>query len=1142
MKPYWSEIRFSHMDDLRSVVTASYEVGSVTSAFEEQVRADFAEARGHHLKDELARALDGYQRLQAVILRTLAPTLRTDVTTYPGWRAPLVREFTPTLISAVAAGLTATPAPLPSFPPAVAGPDPLPSGVLELLQPFAKVGFAAAVTADVGQAVRQAADAVGRQAWPDAVAYYNQALKRAGEDQELRGYLSHDLALVTMRGGALDAAAKLLQQSQRAFEAAKSTDGQVAALTALADVQIRQGNTGGAKELTDRAYRLSASGGLTRLGLAPSRSAFGIGDDSGGLAVTVTPDGVKQGAAGGADGQGDTIAAPAIAAHAQLRALSFLDTRSATRAVSLLDGDGKPVTLQLGSLGVTQLTDFYTQLRTTTDVSLLHYLRLPLPVFQLYMCDLYFFTLPMSIGDCLSAMGDTAKAEEQYLGASGYLYLNPLQTVRVWTRLAGLYLDQADSAYRAAGQDLGAVAAVAPLVGKVVAADGTVPDASPLYARPAFAAMKARVRAVLAAPDPVALEENPEIVRLVVKARSRQRQIAAGLNYFGFPPDYVPPFGFEYLQNIARYFAQHAAGLEQGYIQFKSQAENEEFRREQMEQQVELARATVGLEQRGLDEARAGVAVAEAGVGYAERQRAAAVDNKQRFEATRGQLLELAELEAWANAAAQDQDDEVHQTISGYTYYNTSDRRRSLVVQDLERARTMVAQGLESARLTNEIAVADAYLNVTRAQRAQALTRVAIAQERVQIARLQQRQATENRDFLDMKEFSARLWYELARTLRALAADYLDSATEIAMLMERAYAAETGRDLRKIRFDYRAAGAGGLLGADVLQRDIDYFTLDLLTTTRTKKAPVKVGLSLADRYPTAFRTLKETGTATFATTLEQFDRMYPGFFLHKVRNVELLLVGVTNGAGIHGTLRNIGASSFRDADGTVRSLVYPADVMPLSMYDTRADAVVFQPDGQRLRLFENNGLATMWRVDLPPGAGGMDLGQLIDVQLVLSFDAFFDPALETRVRSELPTTGSAAKATSLRLTAPDELFYLRQQGEARVPWAPADFPVEEKDRARTALAIRLTGPPELVGGLTLTVTPDGHAPVQVVTAADGTVSGSPPAGLLGADPVVPWAVTVPAADNPGRPATGDHVDLRGLTDFQVYQEYTFVYR
>ena len=48
-----------------------------------------------------------------------------------------------------------------------------------------------------------------------------------------------------------------------------------------------------------------------------------------------------------------------------------------------------------------------------------------------------------------------------------------------------------------------------------------------------------------------------------------------------------------------------------------------------------------------------------------------------------------------------------------------------------------------------------------------------------------------------MKEFGAELWYELASQARRLARRYLDMATEIAFLMERAYNAETERGLQR---------------------------------------------------------------------------------------------------------------------------------------------------------------------------------------------------------------------------------------------------------------------------------------------------------------------------------------------------------
>ena len=160
--------------------------------------------------------------------------------------------------------------------------------------------------------------------------------------------------------------------------------------------------------------------------------------------------------------------------------------------------------------------------------------------------------------------------------------------------------------------------------------------------------------------------------------------------------------------------------------------------------------------------------------------------------------------------------------------------------------------------------------------------------------------------------------------------------------------------------------------------------------------------------------------------------------------------------------------------------------------------------------------------------------------------ALVDASLETSVRAGLPTTGSASKVTSLRVLAPDELFYLRQQGNGQIPFGAGDFPRTQTARSRTSSTLRLTGPSTLISGLVVRITPAGGAEIRVTSAADGTVAGAgagdPLGALIGGDPATPLTISVAAADNPGKPASGTTVDLAALTDVQLLQEYTFSYR
>jgi hypothetical protein len=231
-----------------------------------------------------------------------------------------------------------------------------------------------------------------------------------------------------------------------------------------------------------------------------------------------------------------------------------------------------------------------------------------------------------------------------YRGVLAYPFINKnYEIVKVWTRLAQTFLDLGDQAYRNAKDNVPAFNTAKTFYENIVLTNKTLNAGAPLYANVKFADIKTRVTNFLNAADPLSVNDNPAILIIVLDALSKLQQIQSGLNFFGFGPDYMPPFSFEYLQNTARYFAQHASQTEQRYIQYKSQAENEEFRREQLSQQAEVARQSVILEQRGVAEAQQGINVANAGLNYATVQLQNANDSKSDFENARWELLELSD-------------------------------------------------------------------------------------------------------------------------------------------------------------------------------------------------------------------------------------------------------------------------------------------------------------------------------------------------------------------------------------------------------------------------------------------------------------------------------------------------------------------
>ncbi len=730
----------------------------------------------------------------------------------------------------------------------------------------------------------------------------------------------------------------------------------------------------------------------------------------------------------------------------------------------------------------------------------------------------------MSIGDCLLGLGNLEEAEDCYVSTLAYPYINlEFEAVRLWTRLADVYLAMGDAAYRAARDDATAFRAARVHYERIVRTDGTLDLTSPLYADASLADIRGRVQTVLAAERPEATGENPEIVTRVLGARVKLDQIGAGLNFFGFGPDYLAPLGFEYLQTTARCFAQAASGIEQRYILFKSTAENEELRREQLDQQVQVASESVVLEQRGVDEAQASLDVAEAGLQYANIQLDDAIEARDQFGFVNWEKLYLEQLEQYTETLAEG----------------------GLTKEEMTQLRPPTAPSLseqqEADRLARAVEAARTAVEIAEAQVAQAQARVAVVEQRVAVAELQQAYTEENRAFIDMREFTSGLWFELAGQARTLARRYLDLAVEIAFLMERAYNAETERGLQVVRYDYGDPGVGDLLGADRLLIDIDSFTADYMTTVRSKKLPVKKAISIAGSYPTAFQQLRARGRCLFGTEFAEFERAHPGLYLCKVRNVELVLVGITSATAVGGSLRNVGVSRFRRADGSIVSRTYPSDVMPISQYDVRNDALLFRFNPNELRAFELNGIDALWQLELPQGANGFELSDLLDAQLVIYYDGFFDPGLEVVVRDALPDSGAATRPISMALELPDELFFLKSNGSADIEFSDAMFPNTETARERTNVVVKLTGEPATIGNLTLRLTSREHgSALTLTTDADGIVDEA--LDPLSGEPVIDhWTLRITAEDNP-RLVRDGALDLSGLRDVLVFLEYEFRYR
>jgi hypothetical protein len=848
-----------------------------------------------------------------------------------------------------------------------------------------------------------------------------------------------------------------------------------------------------------------------------------------------------------------TLAAPAL--DPSLEAPSFISREylitnpSSMHKQMQISGVSKTATIALNGNLLSEMKNYYTALSTSVDLGILGAFKYSPVQMVAYLPHMYFYLLPVAMADCEIGMGNLNTAAQRLEGILAYPYLNAdIEVVNLWTKLADCYLDLGDEFYKNAKDNLGAYDAAKNMYEKIVMTGGTIAPGSPLYQDPKFKKIKERVQDVLDGPSEfitaggaTTRNENPAILWRIRQAETMLFQIASELNFFGFDKDYAPPFSFEYLQDTARYFAQHASQMEQKYIQFKSTAENEELRYDQMAQQVELSEQSVLLEIRGVAEAQAGINVAVANRDYAEVRRKNAEDSKTEFNNVRWELLEYSEAEAWANASSVDRDDQVKLTWNGH-YYNSSDKRRNVMIKELAYRKTKITHDLQASKLDDEIAAANSYKQVANAQLQQAEVRKQVAEKRVEIAQLQQKHAEENKEFLDLKEFGAGMWYAMAGKTKRLVTRYLDQATEIAFLMERAYNAETERGIGVVRYNYAPSYSGFLLGADQLTRDIDQFTFDYITNIKSKKAPVKKTISLGDLAPNAFETLLTTGKCQYQTSLPDFDREFPGMYLCKIKNVELVFVGITRAVSIAGSLRNVGVSRFRKSDGTVISQLYPADVMPLSQYDIRQDALAFRFDPKDLKLFENSGLETIWELQLHRHANDFDFREILDIHMIVYYDGFHNSTLESNIIDSLPATGKASRAFSMILNFPDELYYLKNNGEGIMDFETGMFPYNQTELKRNETSLKVIGDADAIKSLTLELHSEVlNETVKVVTDNDGKVPAVSFNVLKDGAMIDKWTLKVAKEDNP-QLVNDDTLDLSGISDIIFLSDYNFKYR
>jgi len=775
--------------------------------------------------------------------------------------------------------------------------------------------------------------------------------------------------------------------------------------------------------------------------------------------------------------------------------------------------------------------------------------------FTLHLPHHYFFTLQMVFGDTYAALGQHETALGHYQKARDYQYLNKaLEAPTVWQRIANCINDWAYNLY--ANNNIAEALALFQQVVEVSPAGAlSIPGAaSPLYGQTPFDTVEADITAFLPTiDDEVPAELNADIEIEIRRARCYQLMIHAGLNVLGLPLDIIPVFRFRYLQAIARYFAEQAIKAEREYVSFVSNSERETAALMELQQAVNLADATIALEEQRVAEANAQVAVATKSKDYADLRKTNAETRKAQYDTVSADKVALDRATAHASGG-------LTYTTGGYqVHLNTTGQTVNLGDQDYEIMRSaaylrgMIMRTYELDDMQRTINEYGAYADVANAQVSLAKSRKDVAVESLKIAKLRKKQTEANLDYAKEKTFNAALWHNLSERMRQFSQVYMERAIEISYLMQAAYNFEMDADLDVIKNIYATGESlNGLLGADALLVDISYFTYHYITQTKSKEIPVKQIISLAERYPFSLYQFRRTGEVNFETKLEDFDRRHPGSYMRKLKAVEVYIEGLISADGISGYLRNTGVSLYRTSDNDVKVRIQPRETAMLSSYNLKQDIAVFRPSQETSGVFEGSGVATAWSLGIPRDANDLNYAAVSDIKLVLYFDAFHDPVLEETVRAALPDSGEWARAFSLRFNFPDAFFFLLEQGTTTIDIARWDFPYNQVNPEILRFAIyAIAEEDQSPEGIQLSISNElGAHAADAHTNVDGIVTSDPDdaANTLNVfhdDATIDrWTISLNSDVNPElfheeEPEGSGVVRVRGLRDIVLAMDYRY---
>lgn len=777
------------------------------------------------------------------------------------------------------------------------------------------------------------------------------------------------------------------------------------------------------------------------------------------------------------------------------------------------------------------IKEFYSLRADFKKLSDVNFNYFSLEQFTFYLPHLSSYLIPIYLGDCYNQLGDYEKAENQYLSAANYEYINKnIEAPYIWKKLANNLLLWGDSFYK-----VNKFEDALTTYGKVVEPLGSssiVNADSYLYKHKNLKEVGGKVKQMLAEHMRTSsiVEINPQIAIIVLLIRERMIKLDGGLDFLGIPINVVPIWTFEYLQNVSRYFAQQAIQAEREYMNFIETSENKKLTRLQLKQTLDLASAEVTLAKKQTEASEKEKEVYREGVETARVRIQNAIQNKNAYSNMSSEKIHL----------------DAYNTYFGgpeYKIAGTGKKAYEIMYDNSLRA-GQISRDFELGAMDRQIRELEQSEKMALSQLNAATSRVEASKQLEVVAQLRKTAAMQNLNEYDSQTFTADVWSSMGYFMKDISNSYLNMAITTAILMQKAYNFEFDSSQNFIKYDYTSNSLNGMLAANALLLDIDSFTYDMITSVKNKNIPVKQTLSLASKHPYLFETsFKKTGTMEFETRMEDFDMDYPGTYSRRIETIEIIVEGLLPGGGLKGFLTNGGISRFRTSNFDEKKFrIQPKDTMVLSEYKLIGNSHVFKTDLSKLKLFESSGTCSSWKLEIPKSSNDIDFDFITDVKIVFYYNTFYNENLSSKVKANLNNIAAVNKKSKLlplRYIFPDSFFYFQDSGIFPFKLDKSFFPLNEKNFEIVSLSLLVKNSTK--SNITLSMTVPSSNPIEAVTNSNGEILSSanhPWNAFKNNDALGEYSIEIKKEDNPSL-IENENLVLDSIDDLIIVMEYNY---